>query len=232
MDAELFFKSLESVLDPIEGAEWARPRAEHSFVAAPGFGKDRLDDSEAHSSSCSTPAEKGLVRAAVLVPLYQAEYGPGMLLIRRTDKVATHRGDISFPGGAVEPGDRGPVETALREMSEELGIDPARVEVLGRLSTGVTAYTRFEVTPVVGRITYDPESVVPQPEEVAQVLWLPLRRFAEPGVMRVERAPGTGACRPIYFFDVEPGVVVWGLTARIVNELLYRLGMAPQESDE
>ncbi|HUT78385.1 MAG TPA: CoA pyrophosphatase, partial [Polyangia bacterium] len=90
-----------------------------------------------------------LVRSAVLVPVVLDGPEPAVVFTRRTMTVAKHKGQISFPGGAAEPGDEGPVATALREAREEIGLDPAVVDVAGVLDDQITT-TGFLITPVVG----------------------------------------------------------------------------------
>ena len=90
-----------------------------------------------------------LIQAAVLVPIVFRQGGPRLLFTKRTTTVATHKGQVSFPGGAREPGDADAVGTALRESAEEIGLDPALVEIAGLLDD-FTTLSGFAVTPVVG----------------------------------------------------------------------------------
>ncbi len=166
-------------------------------------------------------------RASVLVPLFRSEKGPGVLLVKRSEEVSLHRGEISFPGGSVEESDRDPLETALRETEEEIGLRREEVEVIGRLPAGVTAVSSFWVVPYIGLIPDDPSKLTPSPAEVAEVLWVPVAAFLERGVFRVERRAYGGAEVPLYFFELASGEVVWGLTARILHDLLTRVGLSP-----
>ena len=99
--------------------------------------------------------------AAVLAPLVPGEEGPRVLLTRRTPHLAHHPGQISFPGGRVEPEDPGPVEAALRETEEEIGLAPQRVQVLGAMPPYVTI-TGYRITPLVGWVE-DPGELRPDP---------------------------------------------------------------------
>lgn len=115
----------------------------------------------------------GLLRlAAVLVPLVERDDGVHVVLTRRTENLRDHPGQISFPGGRIEPGDNGPLGAALRETEEEIGVSPPLVEVLGPLPRYRTG-TGFLVHPLVGFI--DPRAGFrPEPGEVAEIFEVPL----------------------------------------------------------
>ncbi len=188
----------------------------------------------------------GFAPAAVLVPLLRREGGPTLLFTRRTDELEKHRGEIAFPGGHREAGEDA-LAAALREAREEVTLEPSRVEVVGELDDRLVI-TRFVVTPVVGLVAEPPRTFGRDEREVDEVFEVPLSRFLEPGVGRFEwwhpsRVPNLPS-RPfadllgdeadpasgrykVYFFDVEPDRVVWGLTARLVRDLLARLGENP-----
>jgi 8-oxo-dGTP pyrophosphatase MutT (NUDIX family) len=135
----------------------------------------------------SLPLEKKRL-AAVLVPLYMEGGGLQILLIKRTEHVKTHQGQIAFPGGTWHPGDANPIATALREAHEEMGIRPADVEVLGELDDTSTATSNFLITPVVGFIP-SPYPFQIETGEIADLLSLSLRPFGTPKPSR--RRPGT-----------------------------------------
>jgi 8-oxo-dGTP pyrophosphatase MutT (NUDIX family) len=156
------------------------------------------------------------VPAAVLVPIVDAPAGPLLLLTRRAGDLRTHRGEISFPGGRVDPGEMGR-DAALREAHEELGIDPAGVEVLGRLPRISTVVTGYMIAPWVGVISCP--QLVPNPGEIAEVLEVPLARLQEPGARRDQRFIRRGLMSISPAYDVGPHVV-WGATARILASLL------------
>lgn len=160
----------------------------------------------------------GLTRAAVLVPILRAAGGPRLLLTRRTHTVPTHKGQVSFPGGKVDPGDRDLRDTALREAHEELGIAPDDVRVLGELHDRVTV-TDFVVTPLVGAIDH-PYPYRPAPREIDEVLEIPLEAFRARGVHRVdEDAVHRGRPYPVHYYDID-GTIVWGATAGFIHALL------------
>jgi 8-oxo-dGTP pyrophosphatase MutT (NUDIX family) len=164
-----------------------------------------------------------LVRAAVLVPIVWRRAEAFVVFTRRTMRVATHKGQISFPGGAAEPEDADAVATALREAKEEIGLDPGLVEIAGVLPDGVTT-TGFVVTPVVGFV--DPSAqLTADPTEVAEVFELPFARLADPAVHAVEMAEHHGARYLNHSYDVG-GRHVWGVTGRILAALLDALAAA------
>jgi 8-oxo-dGTP pyrophosphatase MutT (NUDIX family) len=162
--------------------------------------------------------DPGYRRAGVLVPLFVRDAGLWLLVTRRTDSVEHHRGQISFPGGVVEPGDRTLWHTALRESEEELGIRPEDVRALGRLSPIVTV-TNFYVEPFVAAIP-QPYVYRPAEAEIAEVLEIPVAALLDPAAL--EERPFPGRDEPVLFYHYGE-TVVWGATARIAWELLEAL---------
>ncbi len=172
----------------------------------------------------------GLRPAAVLVPIVCCPGGERLILTRRTDQVEYHKGQISFPGGAVDPGDRDRVETALRESREEIGLEPRDVEVLGRLDEVPVTRSGFCITPVVGVIHKSPYPWVVNPAEVAEVLEVPLAWLLRPAFPRIRTLDdGHGRAVEDYVFEWQ-GHIIWGATGRIVKSLLDRIrsGMGPR----
>ena len=160
--------------------------------------------------------------AAVLIPLV-GDPDPTAIFTVRTDTVRSHKGQISFPGGSMDTGDGSLQETALRETQEEIGLDPAEVEVVGELDTFPTFVSGYVVTPYVGYLKYSPR-LRPNPAEVASILRVPLGEMnneirADPGFTHGEKTYPTEAW-------IWQGHVIWGVTARIVRELLTVLGEA------
>lgn len=161
-------------------------------------------------------------RAAVLVPIFEAQGSAHLLLTKRTDKVEHHKGQISFPGGGEEPGDTDLLDTALRETYEEIGLAPSAVEIWGRLDETETVVSGFAITPFVGRIP-PPEGLRPNPNEIDQIIIVPLAVFLDPAQRRVERVVRDGQEWELIFFDYPPHVI-WGATARIIASMVRVLG--------
>jgi 8-oxo-dGTP pyrophosphatase MutT (NUDIX family) len=153
--------------------------------------------------------------AAVLAPLYEDEDGEvRIVLTKRPDTMPTHAGHISFPGGRAHPEDSGPVDTALREAQEEVGIEPASVEILGFLPPIDTVEFRPWVVPVVGRVA-TPLILVPSEREVARIHTPRLNDLADPE--RWWHVPWDG--RQVWYYDLD-GDTLWGATAHMVRSLL------------
>ena len=159
-----------------------------------------------------------LVSAAVLVPI--TDHGePYLLFTKKTSSVPHHRGQFSFPGGIVEERDASRVETALREAWEEIRLPAASVEVLGLLDDTETRATPFIITPVVGIVT-EPVEFVPDGREIERVLEVPLRVLRDPAIFRTETWERNGEAHLVHFYSVSAEDVIWGATARIVNQFL------------
>jgi len=165
-----------------------------------------------------------LVRAAVLVPLVERG-GPHVIFAKRTDRVGTHRGQISFPGGTIDPADPSPLDAALRESEEEVGLPRAAVEPLGALDDTETFATQFVITPWVG-VVREPVVWRPDGEEIEEVIEVPFASLVERANFRVEHWERDGVVRPVYFYDWG-GEVIWGATARIVKHYLDLVTGAP-----
>jgi 8-oxo-dGTP pyrophosphatase MutT (NUDIX family) len=154
--------------------------------------------------------------AAVLVGLVDRAPGPALLLTQRTDHLRDHAGQICFPGGRVEPGDASAAAAALREAEEEIGLDPARVAVIGHLPPYHTV-TGFRIDPVVGWIS-PPFELRPDPYEVAEAFEVPLHFVLDPENHRRQsyrRGPVTRA----YYVVPYQGRFIWGATAGILVNL-------------
>ena len=158
----------------------------------------------------------------MLIPIVAVPQ-PTLIFTIRTDTLPSHKGQIAFPGGSSDPGDTSSIETALRETHEEIGLDPAHVDVLGQLDTFPTFVSGFVVTPVVGWLQHEPE-LVPNPAEVATILHVPVRELTED--IRSE----AGFSHQDKTYPTEAWIwqnnVIWGVTARIVRSFLWTLSRA------
>jgi 8-oxo-dGTP pyrophosphatase MutT (NUDIX family) len=162
-------------------------------------------------------------RAAVLVPVID-DGGPlRLLLTRRTEALATHKGHVAFPGGMADPGDVDAVDTALREAEEEIALPRSAVEILGVLDDFPTVTDGVAVTPVVGRILRLPP-LIPQPEEVARIFTIPFDVLRRPDGWEVKQYTRGDVTWPVYFFPYD-GETLWGLSAYIALHLLDAGGL-------
>ena len=157
--------------------------------------------------------------ASVLIALSDTTLPTRILLTRRSLAVSTHQGEVAFPGGRRDPRDANLRHTALRETHEEVGIPPHKFEVVGRLNDYLSI-TRWRVTPFVSFLTKQCR-LQPNPAEVARAFWVPLSFFGH-HTPRVEERERLGQIRRVHFYDYE-GEVIWGLTARILLDLLEAL---------
>jgi 8-oxo-dGTP pyrophosphatase MutT (NUDIX family) len=163
-----------------------------------------------------------LRRAAVLVPLVRRASGLTVLLTQRTDHLASHAGQVSFPGGRAEEFDSSPIETALRETEEEIGLHRRHIEIVGVLPDYVTG-SAYRVTPVVGLVT-PPFELAADPNEVAEIFEVPLA-FLMDGMhhqrMSFELPEGAGR-RSFYAMPYER-FFIWGATAGMLRNLFHFL---------
>jgi 8-oxo-dGTP pyrophosphatase MutT (NUDIX family) len=152
------------------------------------------------------------IAAAVLIPVI-ARPAPTILFTRRTEYLAKHSGQISFPGGRSEPADLSPVETALRETMEETGIAPSFVSIAGFLPRYRTG-TGFDIAPVVG-VVAPGFALVPDPREVAEIFEVPLAFFLDPANARDGSREMAGRARWFHVFEPD-GHYIWGITAALL----------------
>jgi len=165
---------------------------------------------------------EGARDAAILIPVI-AVPEPTLLFTRRTEHLSSHKGQISFPGGSIDDVDASPVDAALREAEEEIGLDRDQVRVIGELDAVPTFVTGYVVTPVVGWLDETPQLEL-NPHEVAAILAVPVSHLVDSN--RVE--PGfehEGHPLPTEAWVWE-GHVIWGATARILRNFLNHLAEA------
>ena len=163
-----------------------------------------------------------MIAAAVLVPLVQRPEGLALLLTQRTAHLTSHAGQISFPGGRAESYDATPIETALRETEEEIGLDRRHIDVIGTLPDYLTS-TGYRVTPVVALLT-PPFELTPDPNEVAEIFEVPLA-FLMDGMnhQRMSFEPPQGAGRRSFYAMPYQRFFIWGATAGMLRNLFHFL---------
>ena len=152
-----------------------------------------------------------------------------LLLTRRSDHLAEHRGQVAFPGGRSDPGDPSPEATALREAEEEIGLKPADVQILGCLNNVLTI-TNYCITPVIGVIPW-PYPIRLEQNEVSRVFTIPLNWLAAPGhhELRQRTFPPPYSTSlgsesfPVIYFHPYDNEVLWGVSAKITMDLLKAL---------
>jgi len=173
------------------------------------------------------PPAAELRQAAVLVPLYVDAGELWTLLTKRTDTLPSHRGQIAFPGGGRE-GAEDAWAAALREAEEEVGLDPAKALRLGELDE-TESPAGFRVIPCVAAIPF-PYETHPNEAEIAEVFSIPLSAFGNPKLVEERAVEINGARRQLRIYHVGSRQI-WGLTARILQNLLVRVGLESGEEN-
>jgi 8-oxo-dGTP pyrophosphatase MutT (NUDIX family) len=194
-------------LDPLEGHDPAQrgPMAS-DFDLGKAYGPGEVD--------------LPLTAAAVLIALVERDHGLSVILTRRADTLRRHTGQIALPGGRRDPGET-PWQTALREAHEEIGLEPAYVNVVG-LSTPYRTGTGYLITPVVGFVRPG-FTLVPNPEEVADIFETPFGFLMDPANLEEhERELPSGEKRRFYAYTHEDRFI-WGATAGMLRALYDRL---------
>jgi 8-oxo-dGTP pyrophosphatase MutT (NUDIX family) len=210
---ELPIESLagESAVHPERlSAEWLRQRFRQPPVWVP-------EPSDEHLLRM---AGKALTPAAVLMPIVLRDEGPNLLLTQRTAYLNDHAGQVSLPGGRMEESDASPIETALRETEEEVGLHRRHIEVLGSLPDYITA-TGFRVTPVVS-LVHPPFELTADPFEVAEIFEVPLA-FLMNGANHQRRSIElpNGVGRRTFYAMPYDRFFIWGATAGMLRNLFH-----------
>lgn len=167
------------------------------------------------------------VQAAVCIPLVHRDNGLHVLLTRRAGHLLKHAGQVCFPGGRIEPDDKSPIEAALRETHEEVGILPSFIQTLGEQPIFITG-TRYAMRPVVGLVK-DGFTIQADPSEVAEVFEVPLAVLMDPQYHLLHAVPNpTGKMR--YYFSMSwNNHFIWGATAAVIRNFYHHLAaVAPQ----
>jgi 8-oxo-dGTP pyrophosphatase MutT (NUDIX family) len=158
--------------------------------------------------------------AAVLIPVFLKNGEPHLLFTKRTSTVRHHKGQISFPGGAMDPDDESLTATALRETHEEIGVKPADVKLLAELDDMITP-TLFRVTPFVGIIPY-PYGFEINADETEELIEVPWTHLSDPSHHRVGTKTFANRTYEIHYYDYQHHTI-WGVTGHIVHGLLEKL---------
>lgn len=189
----------------------------------PALLRKRLKNS---TSSFPEVAPNGKM-AAVLVPLFFSQGEWNLLFTRRSDDLVDHKGEVSFPGGAVEPEDGDFIETALRETREEIGVQSDKIQILGTLHAFHTISNYF-LKPVVGVLDW-PFRVQNNPTEVARSFCIPLKWLADQNNWQGKpRQLQNGEIISVIYYNLYEGEKLWGITARITQELLEQIFKMPE----
>ena len=158
------------------------------------------------------------ISAAVLIPIFDKQGQYNILFTRRTDKVKEHKGEISFPGGAYEDEDKALVDTALRECTEEIGLMADDIEVIGELDDTVSRTSNYIISAFVAFIPW-PHQLKVDRYEVEEIIEVPIRELMDRDCFREETEIVNGEEFIVHFYH-NRGRVIWGATARILNQFL------------
>jgi 8-oxo-dGTP pyrophosphatase MutT (NUDIX family) len=182
---------------------------------------DVVEHAQAHQLSVfAPPVDRSPRRSAVLILFGEGPHGPDVLLTERAADLRSHAGQVAFPGGALDPGDAGPVAAALREGQEETGVDPSGIQVAGALPDLYLLVSDFVVTPVIAWWRA-PSPVGPaNPAEVAAVTRVPIAELVDPA-NRFRVIHPSGYVGPGF---AASGLFVWGFTAGLLDRLLALTG--------
>ena len=165
--------------------------------------------------------DKNMLVSAVLIPLFQKDNDYHVLLTRRSNQVAHHKGQISFPGGKQSKRDSSLLDTALRECWEEIGLEPKDVEILGELDDVITLTSGFIITPFVAIIPHPYEFTI-NPFEIDEIIYIPFSSLLEKSNFKEEPLiiEDKYTITDYYIYN---GNIIWGATARILKQLLDEL---------
>jgi len=159
-----------------------------------------------------------LVPSAVLVPIYWRQGQYYILFTKRTERMKEHKGQISFPGGARQEGDRTLLDTALRECAEEIGLALGEVRILGELDDTITETSHYNISPFVGVIPWPYEFKV-DGWETEEIIEVPISALLDKDCFRQEIEIMNGKEVTSYLYHYR-GRVIWGATARILHQFL------------
>jgi 8-oxo-dGTP pyrophosphatase MutT (NUDIX family) len=189
-----------------------------------GIGSDRVLGPAILLNEPHAPALRS-VSSAVLAVLFEEEGEARLIFTRRSTSLRSHRGEVSFPGGRLDPGEA-PTTAALREAFEEVALTPRDVTVVGWIHPVLTLAAGTLIMPVLATVPERPQ-LVASPDEVERIFEVSLRQLADPEIFHEEHWSVPGRVIPgspdnsfsVWFFEVE-GEMIWGATARMIHELL------------
>ena len=161
---------------------------------------------------------EGLIAAAVLLPLYYKQGEYYILFTKRTEMVTEHKGQICFPGGVYQKEDGALLNTALRECVEEIGLTADMIEVLGELDSITTATSGYVISSFVGSVSW-PHTLKMDPRETDELIEVPIPALLDKKCLRQENEVINGKVVTLYFYNYR-GRIIWGATARILNQFL------------
>lgn len=203
------------LVDPSQAPSWLRGLVEHTDGVDAGHFWDRADP------------PVGARPAAVLILLGHDGAGPDVLLLRRADSLNAHPGQVAFPGGAVDATDDGPLDTAIREAIEEVGVLPDGIQPVAMLPELSVAHSGFRVTPIVAH-WHTPSPVAPvDPAETAAVARVPISWLTDPA-HRIRVSVAGRSVTPAFLV---PGMLVWGFTGLLLSGVLDLAGWARDWDD-
>ena len=161
----------------------------------------------------------GYIDSAVLVPFVKIDHFWHLLFTRRTNTVSDHKGQVAFPGGARDHSDQNPIDTALRETFEEIGIERKSIETISALPSMQTI-THYYITPIIGFVEW-PTKIKLEEGEVERVFTIPISWLADDNnhEKRLYEGPGN-IKRNVIFYKQYDGEIVWGITAAITQCLI------------
>lgn len=175
------------------------------------------------------PEDSDPRRGAVLMLFGEGDHGPDLLLTERAHHMRSHPGQISFPGGRIEPGET-PREAAVREAAEETGLDPSGVEVFAELPELWLPPSNFAVTPLLAWWERESPVWAAQPDEVHEVHRVPISELVGPDHRIAVRHP-SGWVGPGYLIGADKDLILWGFTAGIIARLFDFVGWADEVVD-
>jgi|UniRef100_UPI0040470F15 8-oxo-dGTP pyrophosphatase MutT (NUDIX family) len=204
--------------------EFLEPSRIKKYVQSPPIWEPEITDENRHVIAADIISKRQaagkITQAAVLIPLLMQSNGLTVLLTQRTDHLHDHAGQISFPGGRIDPGDLGPHDTALRESAEEIGLDRTGVEIIGHLPQYLTV-SGYSVTPVVGLVKPQAEYVLDR-FEVADIFEVPLDFLMNPANHQIRVWQSDQGSRRFYSMPYE-NRFIWGATAGMLRNLYHLL---------